>query len=361
MTIRTTEVRPGQADGDLRPLRLGIAGFGRLAQTYYVPALQGLAGIGSIVVADPLTASRAAAERSLRNTGTCRTYADLLERELDGLIVASPPSTHLQIWNAAARLGLPVFMEKPFVLFGEMPQAESSAQVQRLLMVNFNRRFWPPYRRLRELVRNGGIGEPVSAVFALHVDLLSWCTVTAHRLQPGEGGALYDLGSQMLDLVAWCLGSELETMRVHVSSRRWEGDDVQLHLTLAGGIEVRCDLAYENRTFERVMVEGRQGRVRLEDPNMAVHLDDGAGSRRLLGRGKDFVTLGFRGVWRSRSMARFSIRASLSEFLQGIRQGQPCSPGFLDAVRNAAWLDAACESAKRGRAVTVGGAAEGGL
>lgn len=351
----------GEVDRDLLPLRLGIAGFGRLAQEYYVPALAGLTGIGSIVVADPLVASRAAAERSLPNTGSCGTYAELLERELDGLIVASPPSTHLEIWNAAARLGLPVFMEKPFVLFGEMAQTESSAQARRLLMVNFNRRFWPPYRRLRELVRSGAIGETVSAVFALHVDLLSWCTVTAHRLQPSEGGALYDLGSQMLDLVAWSLGSRLETIRADISSRRWEADDVQLHLTLGGGINVRCDLAYESRTFERVMIEGRQGRLRLEDPNMAVHLDAGAGRRPLLGRGKDFLTLGFRGVWRSRSMARFSIRASLGEFLQGIRQGRACSPGFLDAARNAAWLDAAWESAARRTAVTIGGAAAGGI
>ena len=136
----------------LRSLRLGIVGFGRLAQHYYAPALRGMDGIGTILVADPLDARRALARKRLR-AGTYGAPRDLLAQEPDALLVASPPSTHLEIWNDACRAGVPVFMEKPFVLSGEIARAESSPDARRLLMIDFGRRFWPVYAQLREMVQ----------------------------------------------------------------------------------------------------------------------------------------------------------------------------------------------------------------
>ncbi len=334
-------MRPDPDERALQPLRLGIAGFGRLAQHYYVPALRTLNGIHSILVADPLESRRALARKSLR-AETYRVPQELLAQRPDALLVAAPPSTHLQIWNAACRAAVPVFMEKPFVLNGELARADSSPDARRLLMMDFSRRFWPVYGRLRELIRSGAIGAPESAEFTLHVDLMTWCTVTSHRLSPREGGVLYDLGSQTLDLVSYVFDADPCGVAAETSSRRWEADHVRLYVGFPGGLRVCCDLAYGDRTHERVMFWGREGRLRLDDPNMTIHLERGRSRTPWpIARGKDLLMIGYRGVKRASSMSRYSIRAALTAFLRAVRRGEAFSPGFADAAKNATWLEAA--------------------
>jgi predicted dehydrogenase len=334
------------------PLRLGLVGFGRLARRYYVPAVARLRGVGVVAVADPLDASRAAAVTALPGAAVCRSIDELLAHHPDALLIATPPSTHLALWNAAQATGIPVFMEKPLVLAGQLAQVTDGADTRRRLMVNFNRHFWPPYVRLRALVAAGRIGRVVSAEYALHVDLLPWCSVTRHRLSPDDGGVLHDLGSQALALVPWLLGAEPVAVETTRTSRRWPDDHVSLRLTFADGVRATCDLAYESRTCERVVVTGTNGRLRLEDPNMALHLGPAHnGARR--GRLRDLATFGYRALRRSHSMARSSIHAALAEFVAATRDRRPFVPGWDAAVRNVRALEAATEAAEAGRAVPL--------
>ena len=162
------------------PLRIGIAGFGRLSRDYYLPAFRTIEGARLVAVADSLPASRAEATRRLPSVDVYPDYPAMLERaSLDAILVATPPSSHLEIWNHAAARGVPVFMEKPFVLCGQLDKIERGKATSNL-MVDFNRRFWPTYRRVAELVRRGVPGRPVEGDFRLHVDLLGWSTVTRH-------------------------------------------------------------------------------------------------------------------------------------------------------------------------------------
>src|SRR5512132_4143237 len=134
-------------------LSIGLAGFGRLARDYYVPAFRTLEGARLVAVADPLAESRADAARRIASIAVFSDLRAMLESSrLDALLVASPPSTHLPIWNAAAARGLPVFMEKPFVLSGQLGEIDRGHGSSNL-MLDFNRRFWPTYRRVGELVQ----------------------------------------------------------------------------------------------------------------------------------------------------------------------------------------------------------------
>lgn len=333
----------GAGPARLVMLRLGLVGFGRLARSYYLPALRRLPGAALMAIADPLEASRAAAAAAVPAAALCRGLDELLAHRPDALLIATPPSTHLPLWNAAAAAGLPVFLEKPFVLAGELPRAAAAGRAR--LMVNFNRHFWPPYRRVRALVAGRSIGQAVSAEFALHVDLLPWCTVTRHRLSPDDGGVLHDLGSQALALVPWLLGAAPRTVEATLSSERWPDDHAMLRLGFADGSVATCDLAYDTRTYERLSVTGTTGRVRLEDPNMALHRDR-IGARERRGRLRDLAVYGYRGLRRSRSMARFSIHAALAAFLDAVRRHEPLVPGWDAAVANVRALDAASRSAR---------------
>lgn len=337
----------------VRPLRIGIVGFGRLVREYYVPALSRLRGISTIAVADPLVESRAAAQARLPAATTHAGHETVLDMEPDALLVASPPASHLQIWNDASRAGVPVFMEKPFVLAADMPRARGTPEARRLLMLDFNRRFWPTYRHLRERLREGGLGRIESVELTLHVDLSAWCRVTTHRLDPGEGGLLYDLGSQMLDLAGWLLPDRPMTISAQAWTRRWPDDHMWLRLRDGSGTNVTCDIRYGNRTREGIVVRGTSGGLRLDDPNMALHEAGGEVGARPLDRGRDLLLLGYRGVRRSRSMARHSIAAALAAFFDAVRAGACFQPDFRAAARNVAWLGAASRALASGETVEL--------
>jgi scyllo-inositol 2-dehydrogenase (NADP+) len=331
---------------------LGIVGFGRLARQYYVPALRGLHGVDELLVADPLEASREAARRALPGARVFADPGEMLAQDPRAVIVASPPSTHLALWRAAAGQGIPVLVEKPFVLNGELADATGTPREQELLMIDFNRRFWGPYRQAAALVRSGAIGEIVGAELTLRVDVRPWCTVTAHRLDPAEGGALFDLGSQVLDLITWLIDMEPCGVRATMQGPSRPADDLQIDLFTPGGTAARCSVAYGRRTGERLTIVGRLGRLRMADPNMGLHLER-RGTTSPRAALSDLAILGWRGVFRSRSMSRRSIALAIDAFVDGVRRSVPFSPGFADAARNTRLLEAAARSLELGTPVEL--------
>ena len=224
--------------------QVGIVGFGRLPQDYYTPALRSLSGVAAAGVADPLPASRAACARAFPAASVHSNYDDLLDLPLDALLVASPPSTHLEVLNAALARRIPVFIEKPVLLFDELSRLEAIEEARRLVMPNFNRRFWPPYLRLRDICASGRLGKLRRAEFTLRVDVDPWLSITAHRVEASEGGALYDLGSSQLDLIQFVLGQKIVRIRAQAKTARWRNDDIAIEAQLGSGIEVACEISH---------------------------------------------------------------------------------------------------------------------
>jgi predicted dehydrogenase len=342
--------------------QVGIVGFGRLPQDYYTPALRSLSGVAVAEVADPLAASRAACARAFPAASVHSDYEKLLGRPLDALLVASPPSTHLAVLNAALARGIPVFIEKPVLLFDELSRLEATGEARRLVMPNFNRRFWPPYLRLRDICASGRLGKLRHAEFTLRVDVDPWLSITGHRVEQSEGGALYDLGSSQLDLVQFIMGRKIERIRAHAKTARWRNDDITLEAKLGGGIEVACEISHSDRNRERIVINGDKAVARIENPNRAVHIETGRSTGRswtnaILQRAKDAWTLAPRALGRRQSALDYTVRCALAEFFAALSACRPFSPDFADAENNLACLEAALLSITEKRFVDIGPAA----
>ena len=102
-------------------LNLGITGYGRLAREYYVPALSGMRDARIVAVADPLKGSQVAASRQIPLARVYPNQQQMLSQEmLDAILIASPPSFHLNAWLEARKKKVSVFVEKPFALISQM-------------------------------------------------------------------------------------------------------------------------------------------------------------------------------------------------------------------------------------------------
>jgi predicted dehydrogenase len=130
--------------------------------------------------------------------------------DVDLISVHSPPFMHSQHVRWAIDGGHDVLCDKPFGRnaseAGFMHQLARDAGVVNL--VNFEMRFDPVRRRLRQLIMDGCVGRPQ------HLLLMSWLSITRVPLRPhswlfdaGRGGGWTGAwGSHIIDFIRWTLG-----------------------------------------------------------------------------------------------------------------------------------------------------------
>ncbi len=154
--------------------------------------------------------------------GDLLVYASITEAiaaEPDGLIVATPPETHLEITKEAIDSGVPVLCEKPLsVSFEEAKQmAELSDRTRIPLLVGMNFRFVKASLGLRQVVEDGDYGQPIFAQFTYlrnrdgrRADLNDYPLTMSDPM-------LVDQSIHHLDLMRFAYAREV----VRVSARTW--------------------------------------------------------------------------------------------------------------------------------------------
>ena len=335
------------------PLTLAIVGFGRLAQDYYAPALKLLEPDARYFIVDPALESRDRAQEIFPQAKCFCEVDELSEISIDAALIASPPTTHFQIWCTLLSRCVPIFMEKPFPLPPELPLLESVHRNGAPMMINFNRRFWPPYQRLLGSVSTGAIGAPRTASLQLVVDDVSWNAVTDHRMMAREGGALQDLGGHVIDLAC----SFFDSFPAEVSAVQTDGldgDRVSLTLRWHHGRSASCIVGYGRSARETILVDGSAGRLSMDNPHGRVWRGERKGPTLQWGaRIVDLIACLTYAVRPARSLTRWSTRAALEAFLRGIRTGEFIGPGLDDAIRVAKLLAAAEKSLITGRTINL--------
>jgi myo-inositol 2-dehydrogenase / D-chiro-inositol 1-dehydrogenase len=189
-------------------VRIGLVGLGRIG-AFHADTLAGLDRVGELVVtdADP-NAAEAVAARLGDTVGvtTVPTAAEVLASGVDGVVIASPTASHLELLDAALRVGVPAFCEKPVAadpVAAEhlVPLVQASGVP---VQIGFQRRFDPAFRRAKADLDAGVLGRLT--------------TVRSTTLDPappspayiaGSGGIFRDCSIHDLDTVRWVTGREV--------------------------------------------------------------------------------------------------------------------------------------------------------
>ncbi len=133
--------------------------------TNHGKAYAGLDGVETVAFCD-LVSTRAEAFRDEHGTGEERIYTDcreMLDQEKPDIVsVCTWPKDHPKLVIACAEAGVPaVHCEKPMALtWGAAKRmAEACRRGGTQLTFNHQRRFNPPFRKVRELLADGEVGE----------------------------------------------------------------------------------------------------------------------------------------------------------------------------------------------------------
>jgi predicted dehydrogenase len=207
------------------PIRVAVLGAGAIAQVAHLPVLSRMRGVEIAAVSDrDAHAARTVAQRY--GTRAAKSDDVLADESIQAVVVCTPSARHEENVREALSAGKYVLCEKPLALSAEGVErilAEEGAKDR--LLVAMNQRFRPDARALRSFVASGELGD----VYYLKAGWLNRARPVARswrERRASGGGALMELGIQMLDLGLWILGYP-KALRVSAHTHRAKGSEVE--------------------------------------------------------------------------------------------------------------------------------------
>lgn len=323
----------------MKPVRWGIIGVSEhFIRRVLLPIQKSsLVELHRICSRSPDRAKSAAEQYGIHGWHPC--YEDLInDSSIEAVYIPLPNHLHAQWIKKAADAGKHILCEKPLALNAdEARDAIAYAQEKGVLvMEGFMYRFHPQWRRVKELVQCGEIGQirTIHTVFAYHnTDPAN----IRNSLEKG-GGALMDIGCYAVSAARFLLGQEPKQVISLVQRDNKFGTDI-----LSSGIlafeTARSLFTVGTQTFPAQVVDvyASGGRITVHIPfniypdvPARVTVTTSVGSRELQLGPADQYGLEF------------------EEFSKAIRNGQCVPIPPEDAINNQKVIDALFRSEKSG-------------
>lgn len=371
---------------------IGMIGYGSIGRVHALayrslPYHYGLPA-AAVRIAGVATTRRETAQAAAAEIGCdfwTDDYRELLARpDIDGVDICVPNHMHAEIVTAAAAAGKHIYCEKPLAMnVAEAQQIVAAVQTAGVnAQLTFHFRFFPAILRAQQLVASGFLGRVFSFrgryYRSSYIDPqkpLSW----RQQKAIAGGGALFDIGSHILDLLYALLGefasvqAAMETLirerTVAAGSTETAAVDVDdlalLHLRTRDGVLGLVEVsrmgtgATNDLSFE---IFGELGAIRFSavDPNW-LEVYDVRDAEKPIG--------GMRGFRKVETVSRYEgqkapdwsmtpdfVRAHAEcqyQFLRAVAEGRPASPSVVDGLHIQAVMAAAERAAAEGRWVEV--------
>ncbi|HPE76461.1 MAG TPA: inositol 2-dehydrogenase [Draconibacterium sp.] len=146
----------------MKKIKVAVAGLGRIGKIHLKNLCRNFSEIEVIAVMDVFNESKLIADE-FNIPVFVKDFDELLAVPgVDAVVICSPTDTHADYVVKAAKAGKQIFCEKPLDLsldrVKEVLQIVEECGVK--LMLGFNRRFDPEFKKIRQLVVNDAIGDP---------------------------------------------------------------------------------------------------------------------------------------------------------------------------------------------------------
>jgi predicted dehydrogenase len=251
-----------------RKISWGVLGAGMIGVDKVIPAMQrGEASrVDAIASRDIAKARRAAAD-----LGIAKAYGSYDELLADGSIEAVynplPNELHVPWTIRALEAGKHVLCEKPIALDAVEAKALVAARQRtgKLVGEAFMVRHHPQWRRAREIVRSGAIGEARAIQTFFAYRLLDADNI---RNKPPGGGALYDIGCYAIQTARFVFDAEPSRVVASLDVDPKFGTDrlTSALIEFPGGRHLTFTCATQIADYQRVTIVGEAGRIEIAIP-----------------------------------------------------------------------------------------------
>ena len=272
------------AGPDPAPIRWGICGTGRIAAKF----VAGLRMVPDAVIGAVASRTAERAVEFARAHGIARSHVSwaalAADDEIDVVYVAVTQESHRLAVLQMLRGGRHVLCEKPLAMSEAqaVEMFDEAAVARRFLMEAMWSRFSPAYRRLGELLDEGGIG----TVMQLSADLslrVPPAEIGSHRLYDPErgGGALLDVGIYPLQLSSLLFGAPQTIGATGVLAASGVDEQVAVALGHSGGRVSALTASICVVGSRSARISGSTGSITIEAPMHApsrLVLESGGGA-----------------------------------------------------------------------------------
>ncbi len=266
-----------------------------------------------------------------------------------GAVVGSPPSVHVAQTKVCLAAGIPVLLEKPVA-----PSLEDAADLATAarasavpVLLGYTWRWWPPLRRVHELLAAQAVGPLRYVQFHMSAHLADWHPWERYQdffmaSQALGGGALLD-ESHWIDLALWLFGlPTLLSARIEkLSDLAIDSDDnVDMLMVYPDNLRVSVHLDIYGRPHEKFIRFVGEGGTLLwsADPNRVLVGHESAGWTSV----EDFAC------------ERNDMFVAVAEEFIGMLDGAPSTTCTLDdGLRVLKVIETARRSSADGRAVVL--------
>jgi predicted dehydrogenase len=218
------------------PVRIAILGAGSIAQIVHLPILSRMRGVQVAAIADRDAHTARTIAKRFEVPTVATNFEEVLTDDVDAVVVCTPSNRHEDHVRAALQAGKYVLCEKPLAITPEgVASLLKEPGADERLVVAMNQRYRPDAVALRQFVAGGELGD----VYYLRTGWLNRYRPRGRtwreRKSTAGGGALMDLGLQMLDLALWTLDYPTpERVSAHMYSR--PGSEVEDAAMLVVGL-----------------------------------------------------------------------------------------------------------------------------
>ena len=214
-------------------------------------------------------------------------YQELLEQtDVEAVYIsATPETTHYPIARDCLAAGKHVFLEKPIAL--ELTEADELIELSRKnklkFTIGYSQRFNPKFAYVRQCIRDGTIGKPVSALVSRHITRSLGKKISGRvKLSPAAMESTHDL-----DFLLWCLepakpvrvysqqnfGVMQESSGQPIPDTQWITVTLDSGLTFVVGGGWSLPLGYPNFSTTWIEMVGTEGVVMVDDSHRDVVLN----------------------------------------------------------------------------------------
>ena len=264
----------------MKTVKYGIIGIGNMGYTHFKSFMKGAVENATVTaIADPNEKRWELLKKDFPDAQVAfyKDGSDLIQNaDVDAVVVAVPHYDHPRYSIEAMEKGIAVVCEKPAGVYTKQVK-EMNAVADRTgvpFTVMFNQRTLCTYRKMREIILSGGVGE---------IKRINWIITNWYRSQAyynssdwratwtGEGGGvLFNQCPHQLDLIQWVTGMTPKTVHAHCHFGKWHDIEVEDDVTAYMEYENGATGVFVTSTADwpgsnRLEVTGSRGTIILEE------------------------------------------------------------------------------------------------
>ncbi|HEY9685868.1 MAG TPA: Gfo/Idh/MocA family oxidoreductase [Coleofasciculaceae cyanobacterium] len=201
-------------------------------------------------------------QKQYKNVQLTTRFDDVFkDPRVDGVVISTPSFTHYELAREALLNGKHVYVEKPVATSADqtLELFALAQEVNRVLMVGHLLLFHPAVNRLRQLIREGYLGE---------IQSVSSDRLNTNKLRPDKS-VIWDLAPHDVSMLAYLLDREPEDIVSVIGYQSREDglvDDAHIHLVFPEDVPGHIHISWVHPVKQvKLVVRGTERTAMIDD------------------------------------------------------------------------------------------------